>query len=278
MIRPAAHLAAAMLSLAPGAALAQMAAPPAKPAAAPAKPPAKAPAKPPAKAPAKAETRFRLILNFVAVPGTTSYDDLRTPTAYAETAQIRTSYEAGTGLGFGGALQASLYRGFGLLVGYSYTTRDTTGTIDVSRPHPLYLNQPRSASADLAGGSFSEGAIDIDAAYARSAGSLDWALFGGVTLFKVQADLLDVPTFNEVYPYDQLTILSTPTVAVQENATGWNVGGRLDYRFGHSKRFGAGVQVRYSSASVELAATQAATPAKIDAGGLSVGAGLRVYF
>ena len=119
MIRPAAHLAAAVLSLVPGAALAQTTAPPAKPA-------ATAPSKPPAKAKAPAETRFRLVLNFAAVPGTTSYSDLRTPTAYAETAQIRTSYDGSTGLGLDAALQASLHRGLGLLVGYSYTTRDAT--------------------------------------------------------------------------------------------------------------------------------------------------------
>jgi len=75
-------------------------------------------------------------------------------------------------------------------------------------------------------------------------------------------------TYSEVYPYDQLTILTTPAAAIQENATGWNVGGRLDYRFGQSKRFGVGVQLRYSNASVELTASQASTPAKIDAGGL----------
>jgi hypothetical protein len=81
-----------------------------------------------------------------------------------------------------------------------------------------------------------------------------------------------------VYPYDQLTILTTPARSIQENATGFNVGGRLDYRFGKSKTFGVGVQLRYSTASVELKASQASTPATIDAGGLSIGAGVRVYF
>jgi hypothetical protein len=107
---------------------------------------------------------------------------------------------------------------------------------------------------------------------------LDWALFAGVTFFKVEADLLDVPTFDETYPYDQLTIASAPARAIKENATGWNVGGRLDYRFGKTKSFGVGVQLRYSAASVELRGTDATTPAKVDAGGLSVGVGLRAYF
>jgi len=274
--RLAATLAAAALGFG-SPALAQTPPAPGKPGArgvpTPAKPPAasRAPAAP-------AATRFRLVLNFAVTPGTTSYEDVRTPVEYAETGAIRTSYEAGTGLGPDVALQVSLYRGLGLLAGYSHITRDATGTVDVTRPHPLYLNRPRTASAELTGYGYTQGAIDLDLAYARAAGSFDWALFAGVSFFKVEADLLDVPTYSEVYPYDQLTILTTPAAAIQENATGWNVGGRLDYRFGQSKRFGVGVQLRYSNASVELTASQASTPAKIDAGGLTVGAGVRVYF
>jgi hypothetical protein len=259
--------AAAALGLEPPPALAQATTVPPRP-----------PSKFAARSKAPAEPRFRLVLDFAALPGATSYGDVRTPTAYAEPSRIATSYDAGTGLGGGGALQVSLYRGLGLLAGYSHVSRDASGTVDVSRPHPLYLNRPRTASADLPGTTYSEGAIDVDAAYARSSGRIDWTLFGGVTFFSVEAELLDVPTFNEVYPYDTLAILSTPSVAVKQNATGFNLGGRLDYRFGQQKRFGAGVTLRYGSASIELAGTQVSTPATLDAGGFSVGGGLRVYF
>jgi hypothetical protein len=256
---------------------------PTTPQATPAKPATPAP-KPPAKRKKPPETRVRLVANFDVMPGSLSYDDVRTTTVYAETQTIRTSYEAGTGLRGDAALQVTLYRGLGLLAGYTYGTRDVSGTADVTRPHPLYLNQLRSASAELSGYGYKEGAFDVDLAYSprglRSAGGphLDWAIFAGVTFFKVEADLLDVPQFDERYPYDQLTIVSTPAREVKENATGWNVGGRLDYRFGKTKSFGVGLQLRYSAASVELLGTDATTPAKIDAGGLSVGAGLRAYF
>ena len=262
--------------------------PPATPPATPTKPATPAPgtpapkpaAKPPAKRKKPAVTRFRLVANFNAMPSSLNYDDVRTSTVYAETQTISTSDEAGTGLGGDGALQVSLYSGLGLLAGYSYGTRDVSGTADVTRPHPLYLNRPRTASAELSGYGYTEGAFDVDVAYSPTTRSrhLDWALFAGVTFFKVEADLLDVPTFDERYPYDQLTVLSTPGRPIKENATGWNVGGRLDYRFGKSKTFGVGLQLRYSAASVELGAADATTKSTIDAGGLSVGAGLRAYF
>jgi hypothetical protein len=65
---------------------------------------------------------------------------------------------------------------------------------------------------------------------------------------------------------------------VKLSPTGLNGGGRLDYRFGRSRRFGAGVQVLYSTASVKLKAEPAASEASFDAGGLSVGDGVRSYF
>jgi hypothetical protein len=227
---------------------------------------------------AAAPDRFRLVLNASFWPAKTTFSDTRTLTEYAEQTTIRTRYDASTGFGPDVALQLSLFRGLGLLVGYSYVSRDVTGHVDVSRPHPLYLDRNRNASSEISGYGLTEGALHLDLAYARAAGHLDWALFVGATLFQVHADLLQTPIYDDVYPYDELTITSTPSTTVKKNQTGFNVGGRLDYRFGRSRRLGVGIQALYSQASVRLRAVPEATEAAYDAGGLSVGAGLRVYF
>lgn len=272
--RPAPHLLTAALLIAlPSVAVGQAQPPKGKPGArgVSAAPASTGPAAP-------AATRFRLVLDAVVLPSSLDYSSVSTPLAYAETATIRSSYEAGTGFGPGVALQVSLYQGFGILAGYSRATRDVTGSLDVSRPHPLYLNRPRTATAELSGYAYTESGIDLDVAYARSAGSIDWALYAGVTLFSVEADLLGAPTFSEQYPYDELTITSTAATAVDASATGFNVGGRLDYRFGASRRFGLGISARYSSASVGLVAGADAAETTLDLGGLSVGGGVRIYF
>lgn len=229
-------------------------------------------------APGPAPDLVRIVVNASFWPVGTSFSDSQAFTEYAEETTVRTSYEAGTGFGPDAALQVSLHRGFGLLVGYSHASRDVTGQVDVSRPHPLYLDRHRAASSEISGYDLTETAVHLDLAYARASGHLDWALFAGATFFRVEADLLGKPTYDDVYPYDELVVASTPSTTVKESATGFNVGGRLDYRFGSSRRFGAGVQVLYSTASVKLKATPDATEATFDAGGLSVGAGLRVYF
>jgi len=239
---------------------------------------ARAQAPTPKSAVAPAPSRFRLVLNASFWPTQTSFSDSRTFTEYAEPTTIHTSYEAGSALGPDAALQVSLFHGLGLLVGYSYASRDVSGQVEVSRPHPLYLNRNRSASAEFSGYGLTEGALHLDLAYARTAGHLDWALFAGATLFQIEADLLGKPTYDEAYPYDELAITATPSTAVTDSPAGFNVGGRLDTRFGRSRRFGAGVQVLFSSASAKLKAGPDATEASFDAGGLSVGAGLRVYF
>jgi hypothetical protein len=254
--------------------------------------PAQKPAQDAAKAPEKAKApgrsaaapgglapaRFRVVLNGTYSVTGPSYSDARQIPEYAETTTIRTSYEAKGAFGPDAGLQVSLFRGLGLLVGFSTIDRDVSGTVEVSRPHPLYLSRPRSASAELGGYGAKETALHFDLAYAGSRGRLDWSIFAGVTQFSVDADLLGMPTYTEAYPYDELKIASTPSTTVKESQTGFNLGGRLDYRFGSSGHFGAGVQVRYSGATIELAAPSATTPVSYDAGGFEVGAGLRLFF
>jgi hypothetical protein len=232
----------------------------------------------PTTTPARVPDRVRVVANAAYWPTGPSYTDTQTFPEYAEQTTIHTSYGAGSAFGPDLAVQVSLHRGLGVLVGYSHSSRDVAGTVNVSRPHPLYLNEPRTATAETSGYKLAEGAVYVDVAYVRPAGRLEWALFAGVALFQVEADLLSKPTYTDVYPYDELVMASTPSTKVKESPTGFNIGGRLDYRFGSSKRFGAGVQVGYATARAKLKGTPESTEATFDAGGFSVGAGVRVYF
>jgi hypothetical protein len=223
--------------------------------------------------------RVRIAVNAALWVGTApAFSDTRSFEEYVEQTTIGTRYETQGRFGPDAAVQVSVFRELGILVGYSSVGRDTTGTVDVSRPHPLYLDRPRSASAELSGYGYSERAFHLDLAYGRGAGHLDWSLFAGVSLFRVEADLLGTPTYTDVYPYDELTIASTPASRAKSSPTGFNVGGRLDYRVGGSGHFGLGVQLLYSRASVELQATPEAQKATFHAGGLQVSAGVRLFF
>lgn len=223
-----------------------------------------------------AQPRVRLALNGAGSFTSASFADSRQYTEYAETSTVGSSYSTKTGFGPDLALQVSLFRGLGILAGYSLASRGEQGSFDASRPHPLYLARPRSLTGELSGYDYKEGAVHLDLAFGRGAGRLDWSLFAGASLFQVEADLLDKLSYTDNYPYDELALASAPARTVKASPTGWNAGGRLDYRFG--RRFGAGLQLRYSTAKVKLRATPEATQASFDAGGLQAGAGLRLYF
>lgn len=223
--------------------------------------------------------RFRIILNGAFWPGaSTTFGDIRVFDEYVEQTTIRTGYETESSFGPELAVQVNVYQDFGVLASYSRSSRDVSGSVDVSRPHPLHFDRHRTASGDLTGYGYSESAIHLDLAYGRGAGHLDWSLFGGVTLFRVEADLLGRPTFDDTYPYDELAIVSTPATTTDASPTGFNVGGRIDYRFGRSGRFGVGVQILYSAATAELQANADAQVMRLDVGGLEIGAGVRLYF
>src|SRR5512144_1620571 len=123
----------------------------------------------PAQAPAKVPDRVRVVVSGAFWPSGPGYSDTQTFPEYAETTTIHTSYDAGSAFGPDLAVQLSLHRGLGLLVGYSHSSRDVAGTVNVSRPHPLYLNQPRTATAETSGYKRAEGALYLDLAYPRPA-------------------------------------------------------------------------------------------------------------
>jgi hypothetical protein len=223
----------------------------------------------------------RLVVNAAYWPGGgPTFGDTRQFEEYLEQTTIRTSYATESGaFGPDASLQVSVFGRLGILVGYSQASRDQTGTVDVTRPDPLYFDRPRQASAEIDDYRYRERAFRLDLAYGRGAGRhFDWSLFAGVSLFKVEVDLLDSPIYDDVYPYDELRIQSTPGKKARSSPTGFNVGGRLDYRFGRSGRFAVGVQLLYSTARVEVQASPETEEASFDAGGLQVGAGVRLYF
>jgi hypothetical protein len=179
-----------------------------------------------------------------------------------------------TGFGPHAAAQLRVYRQLGLLFAYQTATRTLDGRLEGQRPHPLYLSRPRAVSGPLSGYDYEEGALDLDLALTRTVGPLDGTLFGGATLFQVEADMLTRPVFAESYPYDELSVSSTPHTRVKDSPAGWNAGLRLDWPL--ARRFAIGTTLRYSRATGTLTAVPGASPARFDAGGLQVSAGLRL--
>jgi hypothetical protein len=218
---------------------------------------------------------FRVLANVSYNTTSRTFDERSTFAAFLEEGSTSRAYEGGTGLGFELGAIYNFTPAFGVLGRFEVLTAEHDASYDVNAPHPLYFNQPRSASDETAALEYNEQSLDVDAVYTLSSGAFVVDVFGGATLFFTETELIDEITTNSVYPFDELSITSASTVKLKENPVGFNVGGALTYRF--TDVLGVSFQAKFSRATLNLQ-REAGEPIEIDAGGFRVGAGIRIAF
>src|SRR5262249_1711439 len=118
-------------------------------------------------------------------------------------------------------------------------------------------------------------ATHIQAVYVVPRGKLDVAIAGGPSWFNVKQDLVTDVIYTETYPYDVATFTSATTNRATKSAVGFTVGVDVGIRF--NAIVGVGGLVRFTRAPTDLSAANGVA-VKVNAGGVQVGGGLRVYF
>ena len=139
--------------------------------------------------------RATVHFNFGAQTGSGDISQTFTPLIYDEpaTIDIAQTYETGGLIDVGGSYM--VYGDFGVGVSYSHTSGDGDAAIAAQIPHPLFADQPRSASATATGLDHSENAVHISMLYRFAATpKLDVTVGLGPTFFSVNQDL--VPTVD----------------------------------------------------------------------------------
>ena len=204
-----------------------------------------------------------------------AFSESRTFTEFAETAHVDSSYSADSAAGFDVGVQFDVTRHIGVRASAARARRDRKAAYTASLPHPLYFDKPRTASGELPGSKLTETGGHLDLVLTASRGKLDVSAWGGVSRYKVETELLTGIEYSQSYPYDSVSITATPTIAVRNTPTGFNVGAGLDYRI--ARHFGVGAQIRYGSAKAKFNPSGTST-VEIEAGGLQAGGGVRLYF
>jgi hypothetical protein len=227
--------------------------------------------------PLEAGDRFRLLASGTYAAATSGFSDSVRFTEFAEEGRIDSRYERGGGVGVDLGLEVFFTRHLGVHAAFSTASREASSSYSASLPHPFFFDQPREASGEEAGLGQSEIALHLDAVAGGGKGAFDCAIFGGATLFRVDSDLIETVRYDHGYPYDAVTVTGTNARSFSENPVGFNLGGRVDYRFGRSRRFGVGAIARYSRATVTIT-RGIGDSLGFDAGGFQAGLGLRVYF
>lgn len=218
--------------------------------------------------------RFKVLLDG-AFGLSLDFKENRSFEEFAEAGSLTADYKSGTGPGVTVGLQYDLARHVGIRGVFAYVKRDGTVHYDARLPHPLYLNQPRSVSADASNLSYAETSEHLDLVLTKAAGPLDLSFFVGGSVIKVKADLVGEIQKAEAYPYDQVTITGITKASASDSAFGFNGGAGIDYRFG--QRWGFGAQFLFSRAKAKLVAAPGGT-VEVNAGGTHATAGFRFRF
>ena len=224
-----------------------------------------------------ADKKFRLVLNGAFGTRTLDFSESRKFTEFVEQTTLEARYQDKPGPGFDVGVQYNVVRHFGVLASFSAMSGDGSASYSAALPHPLYFNQPRRVSGSIDGLKYKEAGGHLDLVGSGASGALEFAAFAGATFFNVQVDLAEAIHYTQSYPYDSVTITGVPAKQFSDSPIGFNVGGRLDYGFGQARRFGVGVQARFSRASVKLVPSEG-NSLTFDVGGIQLGAGLRVAF
>lgn len=224
---------------------------------------------------AQAEERFRLLFNGSFATQSLDYASTRNFTEFAEAGSNTGRFSVDSGIGIDVGLQVNVLKHVGVMASYTRYKQDAGGSFEASLPHPLYFGQPRQASGELPGNSYEESAGHLDVVVSGDTGRLNLSAWGGLSLFTVKGSLLSSVAYTHTYPYDSITISSTPTSAAKDKPKGWNVGAGVDVRL--FKHVALGAQVRYSQAKARLSVGELSTE-EFDAGGLQAGGGVRIVF
>lgn len=174
---------------------------------------------------------------------------------------------AGVGRHFG----KSLGVGLGAIIHGS----DIDATLDASVPSPWKFASPRSASGTYAA-SLKSTIFYLNVIYTLPISKLSLDLFAGPAYFSSSTEVISAIAIQDVYPNDTVSI-TLATGKISKSSFGFNAGLDLDYFF--SSSLGVFLEGRYLSGNTTFASTSQQVPGiKLNAGGLTVGAGLVFRF
>jgi hypothetical protein len=195
----------------------------------------------------------------------------------AEDGRFTTDYEVKSGPALNVSVGVGLWRNIGVGVGVTRYSKNTPTAFSASVPHPFFFNRPRDVEGEVGGTKREELAVHVQArATFVPNRRIQAVVFGGPSFFTVKQDIVNDFEITETYPYDTATFSRGITTKVDESKIGFNVGADVGYFF--TRQVGVGGSVQWAAATIDAPASSGTGSFDIKAGGLQVGAGLRLRF
>ena len=248
----------------------------------PAKPTQPTPAKPARPGQAKPTLpqpidRIYVSVNGAFQTGGDNFGETVTFRENAEDGRFTADYEVKSGPALNVSVGAGLWRNIGVGVGVTRYSKSTPTAFSASVPHPFFFDRPRDVEGEVAGTTREELAVHVQArATFVPTRRIQAVVFGGPSFFTVKQDIVDDFEITEMYPYDTATFSRGITTKVDESKIGFNVGADVGYFF--TRQVGVGGSVQWAGATIDAPASSGTGSFDFKAGGLQVGAGLRLRF
>jgi len=216
---------------------------------------------------------------------------------HEDTGRLSTRYEFGGARGLDLALRGQALPWLGVEVALSTGSRDGSGTVEAVVPHPLYFSRDRQLERGIEDLALKTRAIHASVVLTHRRGRLRGSVFGGITFFSVEGDVLQKLQFDQVYPFDteEVAVGAAPVERLEDSPRAPSFGASLDVTL--HRYFGLGVMARYASATARLSRQPASAPTRepsvlgtqtlwpgtenpveVGVGGLRVAFGARLYF
>ena len=172
-----------------------------------------------------------------------------------------------------------LWRNLFASLAFTWRLKSSSGSDVVAKiPHPLVVNQPRTATTNVSPLENTETALHFNAGWETAVTEkMSVRFYGGPSIFGVTQDVVSTIEVAEVGPpYSAVTITGATLERLSKfGGFGFNVGVDGTYMF--SDRIGMGLLVRYAKGTVDLTGPED-MKVSVDAGGFDGGLGIRLRF
>jgi len=221
--------------------------------------------------------RFRISVNGGVQISSIAFDTSATRVVYLENAIIDTSYKISRGPAVDGGVSVRIAGNVGVGVTVSAFTAKNDANVSGAIPHPFFFKTPRTVTGTATGLRRDELVTHLLGIYAfRPTANVDVAVSAGPSFFRVRQAVVDDVAFSDTYPYNAPAFTSAASQRVSGHKTGFNAGADIGLRL--SRHAGVGGSVRFSKAVVSLVMPNSTTTTSVDAGGVQLAGGLRLYF